>query len=274
MRALARLGSRGAPAARANPRTLQEGAAGSDGVNGADLLSVRGLAVHYAATAALQPLDLSLREGDFVLVLGPNGAGKTSLVRAIAGAVAASAGTVRLAGENLTGLPAFRRVRHGIALVPEGRGTLPGLSVEENLVLGWQAADPAVRGDKSAAFDVAMELFPVLRQRRKQDCATLSGGEMQMLAIARAILARPRILLLDEPSLGLAPQIVERACEVLVDLNEGGLTMIMVEQKSVPLRRSPTETLVLRGGQIVHRQAGGRPADKELARLYLPDGAA
>src|SRR5437763_156278 len=194
------------------------------------VLSVEALAISYGAVAALQPISFQLAQGGLALVLGPNGAGKSSLVRALAGAVRPRQGRILLDGEDVTRVPAYRRVRRGIALVPEGRGTLPGLSVLDNLDLGWHSAAPDRRRPKDASLAEITTLFPVLGQRLHQDCKTLSGGEMQMLAIARALLSQPRVLLLDEPSLGLAPQAVARVYRTLAQLNaERGLAMVLVE---------------------------------------------
>jgi branched-chain amino acid transport system ATP-binding protein len=188
--------------------------------------------------------------------------------------VRARRGSIRLAGEDVTRTPAYRRVKRGIALVPEGRGTLPGLSVLDNLDLGWHSAPDERRQPKKSSFDEVTSLFPVLGQRLHQDCKTLSGGEMQMLAIARALLSRPRVLLLDEPSLGLAPQAVVRVYRALAQLHEAHeLTMVLVEQKAVNLGRVPDTSIVLHSGHVMYQAANRRPAEGELAALYLGVGA-
>lgn len=233
------------------------------------VLAVDGLAVSYGAVSALDPISFSVDRGGLVLVLGPNGAGKSSLVRALAGAVAPRAGKVVLGDKDVTRIPAYRRVRLGISLVPEGRGTLPGLSVRDNLDLGWHSAAPDRRRPVEESVREVTELFPILGQRLDQDCRTLSGGEMQMLAIARALLSRPRVLLLDEPSLGLAPQAVMRVYRTLAELNRSGLAMVLVEQKAVPLHRTPDTTIVLHSGRAVYHKANARPSEEELAELYL-----
>jgi branched-chain amino acid transport system ATP-binding protein len=233
------------------------------------LLTVDGLAVSYGAVNALESLSFTLEWGGLVLVLGPNGAGKSSLVRALAGAAPIRAGRVVLEGADVTRVPAFRRVRHGVSLVPEGRGTLPGLSVRDNLDLGWHAAPPDRRRPVEESIREMTELFPILGERLGQDCRTLSGGEMQMLAIARALLSRPRVLLLDEPSLGLAPQAVARVYRTLAQLNRDGLAMVLVEQRAVPLHRTPDTTIVLHTGRAVYQRDDQRPDEDELAQLYL-----
>lgn len=233
------------------------------------MLAVRDLGVSYGRVRALHGLDAVVGVGGFLLVLGPNGAGKSTFVRSIAGVVRPDRGTITLGERDITRVPAHRRVAAGVSLVPEGRGTLPGLDVGENLMLGWKAAHPSRRGSYPDAVDEVFQAFPRLKERIKQDCATLSGGEMQMLAIARALLARPDVLLLDEPSLGLAPQMIERIYAALDELNAAGLAMVVVEQKSVTLNRVPDLTLVLQAGRVADRRIDARPTEDELAALYL-----
>lgn len=237
------------------------------------LLRVEELSISYGKTRALHQVSITLPERGLVLVLGPNGAGKTTLVRGIAGAVPLRSGKVGLGDRDVTWVAAHKRVRLGIALVPEGRGTLPGLSVMENLEIGWHAAGVNGRGNRKSDIEQVLELFPRLGERKSQDCSTLSGGEMQMLAIARALLAKPSVLLLDEPSLGLAPIVTADVYHTLSTLNEQGLAIVLVEQKAVPLQRVPSMTLVLRGGRVVYQKADSRPTDAELAELYLGERA-
>jgi branched-chain amino acid transport system ATP-binding protein len=236
------------------------------------LLRVDDVAVQYGGVRALEPISLSLDDGDLILVLGPNGAGKSSLLRAIAGAVPLRSGSVAIKDRDISHVPAFQRVRRGIALVPEGRGRLPTLTVRDNLILGWNASSAERRTDLEVALERIFALFPILKQRLEQDCSTLSGGEMQMLAIARALLTNPLVLLLDEPSLGLAPKAIARVYEVLAQLNSEGLAMIVVEQKAVPLSASRETSIVLHRGRVRYRECR-RPTTKELAALYLGDGA-
>ncbi len=235
-------------------------------------LRAEDVAVRYGGVEALHPISLSIERGGLLLILGPNGAGKTSLLRALAGAVPLRSGRVFLAGRDVSRMPAHRRSRHGMALVPEGRGRLPGLTVSENLDLG-RAAAGARANDRERDLAEVFELFPPLRERLDQDCGVLSGGEMQMLAIARALLMKPAVLMLDEPSLGLAPHATARVYRALDALATAGLAMLIVEQKAVPLPRARESTIVLRNGRIVFRH-DHRPDADELARLYLGERAA
>jgi branched-chain amino acid transport system ATP-binding protein len=233
------------------------------------VLDVDDVGVRYGNVHALSPLSFQVRRADLVLVLGTNGAGKTSLVNAIAGLVPVARGEVRVDGVRVTRVPAYRRVRRGVSLVPEGRGPLPGVSVADNLILGWRSRR---RGEYKQQRDRVIDLFPILGKRLAQDCSTLSGGEMQMLAIARALLSDPAVLLLDEPSLGLAPQPVGQVYQALGRLAADGLSMIVVEQKAVPLPVTPALTIVLHHGEVLERRVNGRPSDAELADLYLGGG--
>jgi branched-chain amino acid transport system ATP-binding protein len=234
-------------------------------------LEVESLAVRYGRVNALSDLSFSAAPGELVLVLGTNGAGKSSAVNAIAGLVSPSAGRVRIGGRDVSRQPAYRRVKSGVSLVPEGRGPLPGISVQDNLELGYRArARDKQRAESLAdASERVIALFPILGQRLKQDCGTLSGGEMQMLAIARALLAAPTVLLLDEPSLGLAPKPVAQVYAALDALAASGLTLVIIEQKSVPLRTEPALTIVLHNGHVIDKRHHSRPSDSELAGLYM-----
>jgi branched-chain amino acid transport system ATP-binding protein len=229
-------------------------------------LDVTGVSASYGKLRALDPLDVRVRPGGLVLVVGPNGAGKSTLLRTLAGLTAKSQGNVVLGARNLSRMSAPKRARHGLVLIPEGRGTLPGLTVEENLLLG------ARLGGAPLDWASVSRVLPRLQERAWQNCASLSGGEMQMLAIARAIAARARLLLLDEPSRGLAPLLVAEVYGALRSLNEGGLGMILVEQKSVPLWRAPDETIVLAAGRVIHRAQAARVDEAMLAGLYLAGG--
>ena len=237
------------------------------------LLEVEGVSVHYGGVRALEPTTFSVAEHSQTLILGPNGAGKTSLLRALAGAVPARTGRVVLTGVNITSLAAFKRVKRGIALVPEGRGRLPTLTVSDNLTLGWESAPASRREPYERELSRIFDLFPVLHERMDQDCSSLSGGEMQMLAIARGLLAKPLVLLLDEPSLGLAPLAIARVYDALARLSASGLAMVIVEQKAVPLPSERETTIVLYNGRIRFHEPR-RPTMDELAMLYLGERTA
>lgn len=226
-------------------------------------LEVAGVSASYGRLRALDPIDVTVKPGGLVLVVGPNGAGKSTLLRTLAGLTRNAQGDVVLGQRNLARMSAPKRARQGLVLIPEGRGALPGLTVEENLLLG------ARLGGAPLDWAEVDRYLPRLRERSWQNCASLSGGEMQMLAIARAIAARARVLLLDEPSRGLAPLIVGEVYRTLRKLNSDGLGMILVEQKSVPLWRDPDETIVLAAGRVVHRAQGARVDEAMLASLYL-----
>jgi len=194
------------------------------------LLEVTGLGVRYGGISAVKGIDFEVRQGELVTLLGANGAGKTSTLKAICGLLKPAAGCIRYDGADITAQPAYGLVRRGIALVPEGRGVFGRLTVEENLAMGAYVRDDRsqIAGDRDRVFD----LFPRLEERRKQLAGTLSGGEQQMLAIGRALMSRPRLLLLDEPSMGLAPIMVQRIFETIRAIAAAGVTLLLVEQNA------------------------------------------
>jgi branched-chain amino acid transport system ATP-binding protein len=194
------------------------------------VLAVRGLRVSYSGSAALRDVDLTVNAGELVAVIGPNGAGKTTLLRAISGIVPRQAGSIVFENQDLSRLEPDAIVRCGIVHVPEGRMVLGRMSVRENLQLG---AYSRPRGEATAEdWDYVLGLFPRVKERLGQLAGTLSGGEQQMVAIARGLMSRPRLLMLDEPSLGLAPIITERIFEALVDIKGRGVTVLLVEQNA------------------------------------------
>ena len=216
--------------------------------NALGLLSVDDLVVNYGQMSALLGISLSVREGEFVAVIGPNGAGKTTLLSTICGLVRARSGSITYAGNRLGREAPAARVRRGIALVPEGRRILSNLTVEENLRVG----ETTRRREPEAArcFEDVLERFPILRQRLKGHAGKLSGGEQQQLAIARALLSRPKLLLLDEPSLGLAPLVIDQVYETLATLNASGLTILLMEQNANRALQASDRAYVLRHGAI------------------------
>ena len=236
------------------------------------LLEVRGLEVHYGGIRAVKGIDLAVEDGELVCLIGANGAGKSSTLRAISGLVPIPPGAVRYAGRDLAGTQAFERVRAGLVMVPEGRGVFPQLTVDENLAMGAYArADSEVEPDRERIF----ELFPRLRERRGQTAGTLSGGEQQMLAIGRAIMSRPKLLLLDEPSMGLAPIVVQLIFEVIRRINASGVTCLLVEQNARAALALARRAYVLESGQMALSGPAAELAnDPRVVEAYLGGEAA
>jgi branched-chain amino acid transport system ATP-binding protein len=212
------------------------------------MLSVEGLEVRYGRVAAVRDVSFEVGEGEFVGLIGPNGAGKSSTLAAICGLRAPAAGTVRFHGESLLGQTPEQIVRRGVSLIPEGRQIFGTLTVAENLSLGTAAR----RDREGVAADLERELerFPILRKYYNSPAGRLSGGEQQQLAIARALLGRPRLLLLDEPSLGLAPLVIDAVFDVLTKLREEGVTIVLVEQNAARTIEVADRCYVLRNGSI------------------------
>ncbi len=233
------------------------------------MLEVHDLHVAYGAVQALRGVSLEAGAGSITAVLGANGAGKTTLLRAISGLVRPRAGSVRLEGEELNGVPVEEVVRRGVGHVPEGRGIIQELSVEENLRLGglWRSD----RADRRRALVEVFELFPVLAERRRRPAASLSGGERQMLAIGRALVGRPRLLLLDEPSLGLAPLVTARIMALLRELTQRHrLAVVLVEQNARSALSIADVAVVLNLGQVAVADAAAVvAADSDLRHHYL-----
>ena len=231
-----------------------------------------GLSARYGAVAALRDVSLEVRAGELVALIGANGAGKSTLLRAIAGLVAPAAGRVTLDGRDVTGQAPEAMIRAGVALVPERRRVFAPLTVLDNLELGGYAL-PRGRDFRSrleAGVEEAYRLFPVLRRRRDQLAGTLSGGEQQMLAIGRALMTRPRLLLCDEPSLGLAPLVVAEIMRLLSTLREAGTTILLVEQNARMALRSADRAYVLEVGSVVlSGAAADLLEDDQLKAAYL-----
>ncbi len=231
------------------------------------MLEIDCLTVRYGPITAVRDLSLGVKSGEAVALLGPNGAGKSSTLLAIMG-LAAGMGRIAFDGRNLTGLSTEDRVRLGIALVPEGRRVFANLTVAENLTLG--GALLSGRAARDAATDQVFVLFPKLAERRAQVAGTLSGGEQQMLAIGRALMAGPRLLILDEPSLGLAPLIVAQIFDRIAALKASGLTLLIVEQNATQALRVADRAFVLANGQIaLAGNAADLLATGNLAAAYL-----
>jgi branched-chain amino acid transport system ATP-binding protein len=231
------------------------------------VLTVDRLAVRYGSAEAVRDVSLAVEEGEVVGVLGPNGAGKSTTMNAIAGLVRPASGRIALEGRPVDGWPVERRVRAGIALVAEGRRVLAPLTVAENLRLGAYAVTD--RKAVAERLDEAFAMFGVLAERRDQLAGTLSGGEAAMLVVARALMSRPRLLLLDEPTLGLAPLASARLFERLAELKAAGMTMLIVEQKASGLLDVVDRAAVLTQGRVVAERRAASVETGELQSLYL-----
>ena len=231
------------------------------------MLAIEDLHVFYGEIRALEGVALEVRRGEIVTLLGNNGAGKTTTLRTISGLLAPRKGRVVLEGQPLSGLPAHDVVRRGIAHVPEGRRIFNRLSVRENLMMGaYPRKDDRIAADLERAY----ALFPVLRDRLTQVAGTLSGGEQQMLAMGRALMANPRLLLLDEPSMGLSPVMVERIFETILNINKQGTTILLVEQNAAMALAIAQRGYVLETGHLVLSGSAAELADNpEVRRAYL-----
>jgi branched-chain amino acid transport system ATP-binding protein len=235
------------------------------------MLEITGLQASYGNIQALRGVDLAVPEGAIVTLIGANGAGKSTLLMTICGNPRASAGRIRFLGQDITALSTDAIVRRGIAQAPEGRRIFPRMSVLENLQLGATLADPACF---AADLTRVEALFPILAQRRHQRAGTLSGGEQQMLAIGRALMSRPRLLLLDEPSLGLAPLIVKQIFAVIGEVNRTGTTILLVEQNAYHALKLAHAGYVMQQGRIVLSGTGAELlANPEVRGAYLEAGA-
>ena len=232
------------------------------------MLEVRDLQVAYGAAPALWGVSIDVRPGELLCVVGPNGAGKTTLINTIAGMLRASGGSIGLDGRDITRLPPHRFCEAGIALVPEGRRLFAGMSVVENLELGSYLHH--AKAQRRDTLEQVMALFPVIREKLATPAGELSGGQQQMVAIARALMARPRLLLLDEPSLGLSPRIVHDMFAAIRRINAGGMAVLLVEQNVTMALEVSHRAYVLEEGRVV---AEGEPqellARPEIRRAYL-----
>jgi branched-chain amino acid transport system ATP-binding protein len=232
------------------------------------LLEVRGLAVSYGGINAVKGIDLDVAQGELVTLIGANGAGKTTTLKALAGLIRPAAGRIHYNGRDITARPAHELVGQGLALVPEGRGVFGRLTVEENLWMG--AYGRRERAHIAADLDHVYGLLPRLAERRRQHGGTLSGGEQQMLAIGRALMSRPRMLLLDEPSMGLAPQMVQRIFETIRAIAAEGVTLLLVEQNAKLALEACQRGYVMESGLItLADRAGALLANPQVRQAYL-----
>ncbi len=234
------------------------------------LLEVRDVVVHYGRIQALHGVSLVVREGELVTLLGSNGAGKTTIMRAISGLRPLTSGSVWFEGNDISRVKAHRRVTDGLIQAPEGRGVFPGMTVVENLEMGCYGRKFASKAEHKERLDWVLETFPRLAERRNQVGGTLSGGEQQMLAIGRALMARPRVLLLDEPSMGLAPMVISQIFKIIADINSQGTTVLLVEQNAQQALTRSDRAYILETGEIT-REGKARELleDDSIRAAYL-----
>jgi branched-chain amino acid transport system ATP-binding protein len=237
------------------------------------LLELEDVHVHYGKIEALKGISFTVGEGEVVTLIGSNGAGKSTTLRTISGVRPVSAGSIRFGGEDIVGVPAHRRVEMGICQAPEGRGIFPGMTVIENLDMGAYTRPRSQRADIRADLERVFELFPRLAERRNQPGGTLSGGEQQMLAIGRALMSHPRLLLLDEPSMGLAPKLVAQIFSIISEINQLGTTILLVEQNAAMALQRAHRAYVLETGCIVRSDEAGRLLDDDSVRAAYLGGA-
>ncbi|MCP2338184.1 ABC transporter ATP-binding protein [Actinomadura rupiterrae] len=234
------------------------------------LLEINDIHVHYGKIAALKGISAEVDEGEIVTLIGANGAGKTTTLKTVSGLRPLSSGSIRFAGQDISRMPGHKRVLAGIGQSPEGRGVFPGMTVEENLLMGAYAR----RGDVSKELAEVYELFPRLAERKTQAGGTMSGGEQQMLAIGRALMANPKVLLLDEPSMGLAPKLVQQIFSIIVEINRRGTTVLLVEQNASQALQIAHRAYVLETGRIVKSAPAAELLDDPQVRAaYLGGGA-
>ncbi len=237
-------------------------------INDTNLLEVRGLEVAYGGIRAVQGIDLAVRTGEIVALIGANGAGKTTTLKALSGLLRPKSGSLHYAGSDVTGKPAYHLVRKGLSLVPEGRGVFPRLTVAENLAMG--AYIRIDRNEIRRDLDRVYTLFARLAERRNQLAGTLSGGEQQMLAIGRALMSRPKLLLLDEPSMGLAPLMVQKIFETVRAIAAEGVTLLLVEQNAKMALETCSRGYVMESGSIVLADsAAALLASTRVRQAYL-----
>ena len=234
------------------------------------LLEVKGLCVNYGRIEAIRDISFTVEEGEVVTLIGANGAGKTTTMKTVSGLRPVRAGAVLFEGRDITHMPAHQRTVIGISQSPEGRGCFPGMTVNENLDMGAYArADrrtKAVDEDRERVFS----LFPRLKERMSQVAGTMSGGEQQMLAMGRALMARPRLLLLDEPSMGLAPKLIQQIFEIVTEINSQGTTVLLVEQNAAQALKRADRAYILETGEVVRQGTGAElAADDAVKAAYL-----
>jgi branched-chain amino acid transport system ATP-binding protein len=234
------------------------------------LLEVKGLCVNYGHIEAIRDISFGVEEGTVATLIGANGAGKSTTLKTISGLRKVRAGSIYFDGDDITSIPPYERVKRGISQSPEGRGCFPGMTVTENLEMGayvrTDRKTPAYRQDLDRVFT----LFPRMKERANQSAGTLSGGEQQMLAIGRALMARPRLVLLDEPSMGLAPKLIQQIFTIITEINEQGTTVLLVEQNAAQALKRADTAHILETGEIVRSGTGAElSGDPSVRAAYL-----
>jgi branched-chain amino acid transport system ATP-binding protein len=234
------------------------------------LLEARDVVVHYGRIEALHGVSVVVREGELVTLLGANGAGKTTMMRAISGLRPLTSGSVWFDGQDITRIKAHKRVTDGLIQAPEGRGVFPGMTVTENIEMGCYGRKFASKAEHKEKLDWVLETFPRLAERRNQVGGTLSGGEQQMLAIGRALMARPKVLLLDEPSMGLAPMVISQIFKIIAEINSQGTTVLLVEQNAQQALSRSDRAYILETGEVT-REGNAKEllADDSIRAAYL-----
>ncbi len=237
------------------------------------LLEVSDMIVGYGRIRALHGISLQVRRGELVTLLGANGAGKSTTMRALSGLLPLGGGRIVFDGNDISHVKAHDRVVLGMVQVPEGRGVFPGMTVQENLDMGCYARTFASKGEYAERLDWVFELFPRLAERRSQVGGTMSGGEQQMLAIGRALMARPRLLMMDEPSMGLAPMVIAQIFRIIAEINAQGTTILLVEQNAQQALRRTDRAYILETGEITRAGTGAELlADPAIKHAYLGVG--
>jgi branched-chain amino acid transport system ATP-binding protein len=237
------------------------------------LLEVESMVVNYGRIQALHGISLQVAHGELVTLLGANGAGKTTTMRALSGLLPLSRGRIMFEGRDITHMKAHERVKSGLIQAPEGRGVFPGMTVQENLDMGCYARPFNPKSEYDTTLEWVFSMFPRLAERRKQVGGTLSGGEQQMLAIGRALMARPRLLLLDEPSMGLAPMVIQQIFRIISEINQQGTTVLLVEQNAQQALARSDRAYILETGEVT-KSGSGREllTDPAVKSAYLGVG--
>ncbi len=234
------------------------------------LLEVEGLCVNYGHIEAIREISFGVEEGTVTTLIGANGAGKSTTLKTVSGLRKVRKGTIRFEGKDITGLPPYERVSLGISQSPEGRGIFPGMTVRENLDMGAYVRKDRRTSAYTEDLERVFALFPRLEERISQVAGTMSGGEQQMVAIGRALMARPRLILLDEPSMGLAPKLIQQIFSIITEINQQGTTVLLVEQNAAQALKRADQAHILETGEIVRSGTGAELAgDDSVKAAYL-----